>query len=246
MRMELGERHVAQADTAPSKMAGTVLVYGELESDRSLLGGWLGKLGLQVMQAGEQNRVTAALKGGGVNAIVIDLDLADADAVQVVKELRDQGFVGPIIATTMDPDEQHIAVATAAGCNAVLGKPCERAAFETTIQQLCDATVSDADAAPIHSTFAGDADMQHVLVAFMADVKKSLANLDRATRDADAALLGKLCKQLKASATSCGFPPLAEAATAAVAAATSATPDTNAIKASVDALIKVCHRVRAQ
>jgi len=232
-------------DAAKSvKSARTALVFSELESDRTLYGTWLHKLGMQVNQCGDHGRAMEAIKAGSIDFVVIDLDMTVIDALKAIVEMRSKGFAGPIIGTSGDEEGESHAAATAAGCSTVVAKPCTRAILEATIKQLCDPPAEEEPAdAPIHSIYAGEADMQKVLASFMTDVQSSLTNLQRAMRENDATMLTKLCKQLKVSATSYGYGKLADSAAATLAAQTQA--DAEAMSAAVESLIAVCQRVRA-
>lgn len=134
--------------------------------------------------------------------ILIDMDVAGADGLAMVRELRSRGYSRPIVATpSIDSPEvrQHC---LEAGCTDVALKPLEPA----TVDQLVAAIKTE----PVVSRLANDPEMAPMIDEFVNDVTNAVAELESAIAGADLAQLEARTRVLRERAGCCGFESIAD------------------------------------
>jgi HPt (histidine-containing phosphotransfer) domain-containing protein len=97
------------------------------------------------------------------------------------------------------------------------------------------------DSSPLISTLAEDPALRPLVEAFVDDLPRRLAGIERALADANVSALKRLIHQLRGSAGGYGFAPITEAA-ASIEREADAGADVARLRASVDALAALCRR----
>jgi two-component system KDP operon response regulator KdpE len=108
--------------TAAATNPPRVLVVDDEPQIRRFLEIGLRAQGYQVIQADGGHAALAAMAGGGVDVVVLDLGLPDLDGLAVLKELR-QWSQAPVIVLTVRASESDKVSALDAGANDYLTKP---------------------------------------------------------------------------------------------------------------------------
>jgi hypothetical protein len=115
---------IPQASNAGRK--GTVLVVDDVEVNRRLVSVILTSTGYSVDEAGSGRDAIARLKKGGVDAVLLDLQMPDMDGLETTARIRtllgDEGRV-PIVAMTANAMSGVIDQCLAAGMNSYVRKP---------------------------------------------------------------------------------------------------------------------------
>jgi len=86
--MSSDQRNFAQADTAATEPKGHILVVEDDQDLRELICDFLRLKGHQIVQAANGQEFTAAFTGNTFDLILLDLNLPDADGLQLLQELR--------------------------------------------------------------------------------------------------------------------------------------------------------------
>ena len=94
------------------------------------------------------------------------------------------------------------------------------------------------------STLAHDPALKHLVEAFVEDLPRRLAGIERALADANVSALKRLIHQLRGSAGGFGFAPITEAA-ASIERQADAGADVARLRSSVEALALLCRRAAA-
>jgi two-component system, cell cycle response regulator len=120
-----------------SAMSPSVLVVDDEAMVRRVLGMFLTKAGMSPTFAANGFDGLAHARAERPDAIVCDLDMPGMDGVALCAALRADGASPrvPIVVVT-GAGEDRLRAALAAGCDAVLPKPCSRALLIATIRDL--------------------------------------------------------------------------------------------------------------
>jgi signal transduction histidine kinase/ActR/RegA family two-component response regulator len=116
--------HVAHTAASPVQgMHGVVLVVEDANDLRRLVGIYLKRLGLTVLEAVDGAQAVDLALRERPDAILMDMEIPVMHGLDAVKALRAQGFSRPILAMTAHLGEEQRTLALAAGCNDLLTKP---------------------------------------------------------------------------------------------------------------------------
>ncbi|MDR3517322.1 MAG: response regulator transcription factor [Azospirillaceae bacterium] len=99
-----------------------ILLVEDDEKTRTLVADYLSHEGLNVTTAGDGKAMTEALARGGVDLVLLDLQLPDGDGLALVRELRTQSDI-PVIIVTAKVDEIDRVVGLELGADDYLTKP---------------------------------------------------------------------------------------------------------------------------
>jgi signal transduction histidine kinase len=136
----------APADTAAPALpragrAPRILVAGDHEVNRRVLEVLLGGLGMNVMSVADGAQALDAVRSGGVDAVVIDVQMPVLDGLAAIREIR--AFEAerrlarlPVIALSGHASEAHRARSLAAGADRHLTKPVHAEALAAALYEL--------------------------------------------------------------------------------------------------------------
>ncbi|MBI5882196.1 MAG: response regulator [Elusimicrobia bacterium] len=112
----------------------TLVVADDDPAIRRLLTRWAGNLGLECVAVGSARSLRRALDSCRPQALICDVNLAEADGIVFCRELavRDPGLA--IVMMTGDPGE--VARARAAGFDHVFEKPFDLRMLEAALRKL--------------------------------------------------------------------------------------------------------------
>ena len=99
-----------------------VLVVDDEPQIRRFLGIGLRAQGHEAVEAADGASALAALAGGGIDAVVLDLGLPDMDGIEVLRELRAWSNVPVIVLSARSREEEKVALLDA-GANDYVTKP---------------------------------------------------------------------------------------------------------------------------
>lgn len=122
------------------------LVVDDDPGVRCLFAEVLRHAGLVVVEASSGNEALRLAQSPNLAFVVTDIEMPDGDGWDLCRHLRGSSRATrlPIVVVTGIPLNQF-AAATAAGCDAVLEKPCSPALLVATIRQLLASTPERAD-----------------------------------------------------------------------------------------------------
>lgn len=100
-----------------------VLVVDDEPAIRRFLRTSLGAEGYEVVEAEDGAGALAAIRGGRIDVLVLDLGLPDMDGLQVVSRLRDQGSTIPIVVLSSRTNESAKVQALDLGADDYVTKP---------------------------------------------------------------------------------------------------------------------------
>ena len=104
-----------------------ILVVDDSAVIRTLLRGAIelhrGGRPIEIVEAPDGGAALAAVRGGGIDVVLLDSHMPHVDGLTAIRSLRAEGSRVPIIVVTADADPAHRASAESAGCDAYILKP---------------------------------------------------------------------------------------------------------------------------
>lgn len=136
--------------------------------------------------------------------LLIDLESHDINAFVVVRELRNAGYLGPVIGMALDSGHDLRKRCHRAGCTGFLRKPITRDALRTLVDSL--------NHRPVLSTLTNDITMAPLIDQFVAGLRARAKRLSAACEQQDTRTVQRLARSLRGDAGSYGFEEITDAA----------------------------------
>ena len=126
------------AGNNPGDSKRTILIVDDFDDTRLLLRTWLEKKGYRVVEAENGNEAVAKAEGGGLDLIIMDVEMPQLDGLSATRKIR--GLMNsktvPIVAVSAYGADQFRAEALAAGCDEYVSTPFEPEELERLIRSL--------------------------------------------------------------------------------------------------------------
>jgi signal transduction histidine kinase/DNA-binding response OmpR family regulator len=194
-----------------------VLLAEDNEVNQNMMRGLLGRLGHHVEVAANGHEVLAALeRSPDIDLVLMDLQMPEMGGLEAAAAIRKREQGGsrrvPIVALTAHSMKGDRERCIAAGMDGYLAKPVQREQLQATIEQFALGRKRETapEAAPattavdedtLLARFGGDRKfLRRMIGIFLADSKKTLAQIGEAIHQQDAARLQVAAHALKGSA----------------------------------------------
>jgi PAS domain S-box-containing protein len=208
-----------------------VLVADDGEHNRGLVRLLLEEVGLVVEEASNGREAVDRVAAGGIDLVLMDMQMPEMDGATATRTLRDAGCTLPIVALTANAMKGFEAELDAAGFSGFQTKPIDREALMAELaarlggeRVAADAASPDAaaaelppatdDATPIVSRLAAHPRLARLIGGFVGEFANRRARMHAALDAGDLAELAALAHWLKGSGGSLGFDDLFEPAKA--------------------------------
>ncbi|MEM6505831.1 MAG: response regulator [Planctomycetota bacterium] len=225
------------------QLANRVLVVDDFASDRKLISHWLTQAGLNVSTAADMRSAIVQVQEQVFDLALVDYLLGADSGVDLIRELRENQFVAPIISISADETEELKAEVTGAGATCFMRKPMDAEALKQTAFELIGIDASS-DLSPIFSQHKNDPEMRPLITEFT----RSLAGYVEELRDANAQnnyeSLELISRQLKGAGNGYGFPTVSETAGELLQSINADDADIDAIRQQASELITTLNRIK--
>jgi signal transduction histidine kinase/DNA-binding NarL/FixJ family response regulator/HPt (histidine-containing phosphotransfer) domain-containing protein len=123
----------APVEAATAALAGTVLLAEDNPDNQRLIALNVRRLGAELTVVDNGEDAVAAARARPYDLILMDMQMPVMDGLTAVRMLREQDYIGPIVALTANATPQDVASCIEAGCDDFLSKPIERSRFGATL-----------------------------------------------------------------------------------------------------------------
>ena len=131
------ERKKAATPIVASKLKGTrVLVVDDSPDNRILISRMLEPYGIRIEQAANGKEGVQMALSGKYDLVFMDIQMPVLNGYDATQQLRDAGFIKPIVALTAHAMKQERERALKVGCNAHLSKPLNKHALLAAVWEL--------------------------------------------------------------------------------------------------------------
>lgn len=170
-----------------------------------------------------------------LDVVLMDVQMPGLDGYEAARQLREGGYVRPIVAVTGATADDLLPRCFSAGFNAVLRKPITREALVETINLVCEN--------PIVSALVHETSMREHIDAFVRELPARVRCIESAFRANDLKGLQAQLEQLRGEASAYGFEIITNAADSVQRAAqASATPQE--LRRGLNELDRLCLAAR--
>lgn len=187
----------ARTDAPVTLPAMRVLVAEDNAVNRQVARGLLEKLGMRVTMAENGVEALAAVRGGQVDIVLMDMQMPLMDGLTATRQIRSAGFGLPIIGLTANAFASDRDACLEAGMNEFLSKPVTRAKLQAMLAQFAigepapaalpppDPAMPAIDAAQQQSLIdeLGQEQFDELLAQFVVDATELMADIEAVDQD---------------------------------------------------------------
>lgn len=185
-----------------------VLLVGADAATEELISGFLSTENALLRCVSTGTDAADAAAANGVDLVLIDLDQSSAacsDGLALMRRLRGEGYVGPVLGMTAQVSPELRELCEAAGGTGYLIKPIFREQLRGLVRSLADQ--------PLVSALAGDPAMVPLIDRFVAGLRGKVGEMSRANQCGDMTALARIVRDIRAQAGSYGFETISDEAT---------------------------------
>lgn len=103
------------------------LIVEDSSTIRAILGLYLKKMNIEVIEAADGHEALKRLKEGGpLDLVLVDWNMPEMDGVELIREIRKIPAYDalPVVMVTTNPESEYLGTAMDAGANEYIQKPC--------------------------------------------------------------------------------------------------------------------------
>jgi CheY-like chemotaxis protein/HPt (histidine-containing phosphotransfer) domain-containing protein len=212
-------RASSSSDSVPASSRPRVLVAEDCPDSRQAVYSFLSRAGLDVTLA-ENGRVAVAVaRAGRFDLVLLDMQMPEVDGYAAARQLRRDGFRGPVIALTGDVQPGDEQACHDAGCDAYLAKPWDPEELMRVLQTHIKFTRDRPKEEVSRPTSPDDRTLQQVAGEFARGLPRTVSEMSTALAAGDRSLVARLAHQASGAAGLFGFTEFCAAARQLEAAA---------------------------
>jgi len=212
---QLPEDDTAQG-TIPGnpKLTGNVLLAEDNPANQELFKLYLRNVGANTTTVENGAQAVDKARCSKFDLILMDMQMPVMSGVAAVKELRGNGYRGPIVALTANTTIDDRDACLWAGCNDFLSKPVDRGRFMNVLSEyLAEADSKEEPLSPVVSNLLADEpEIGDLVVDFIDKIPAMFAAIHRAVKNRDWENLKAETHRLKGVGGGYGYPELTEIA----------------------------------
>lgn len=220
-----------------------VLVVDDFSSDRKLLSYWLTQMALMATTTSDSRSALVQVQEQAFDLLIVDHRLGSENGADLIRELRQGQFIGPIIAISADDSDASKKQMLDAGATAFMSKPLDAEKLKETVYELIGVDES-ADTEPIFSEHKHDTEMRPLITEFTRGLAGYIEDLRDANAQNDFETLEFISHQLKGAGNGYGFPVISERAAELLQSLNQDAADIEAIRQQASELITTLNRVK--
>jgi len=225
------------------QLSSRVLVVDDFSCDRKLLGHWLNRAGLTATAVADARNASVQVQEQVYDLLLIDCQLDRESGIELIKELRYNQFIGPIIAMSAEESDELKQASLDAGANRFLAKPLNEEELTSLAFELIGIDASS-DTSPIFSEHNSDSEFRPLINEFTRHLSDYVDDLRDANAQNNYETLALISRQLKGAGEGYGFPAISEHAGELLSALHQSDGELETIRQQANNLIALLNRVK--
>lgn len=220
-----------------------VLVVDDFACDRKLLSHWLTQAGLTVTTSSDIRSANVQVQEQAFDLLLIDYRLGEQLGTDLIRELRQGQYIGPIIGMSADESDGIQAALLEAGADKFMSKPLDAEGLKKAAYEMIRIDES-LDTMPIYSKHKDDVEMRPLITSFTRNLSKHIEELRDANAQNDYDTVEHISRQLKGAGDGYGFPAISEQAGDLLKSLNSDEAEFDKIRDQASDLIAILNRVK--
>lgn len=217
---------------APEAVKRRILLADDETSFQRLVTMFLGQLNAEAVVVGDGQAAMDRILKEKFDLVLMDLDMPTKGGMEALKELREKGYCGRVVALTACTGGGERERCLAAGFDGYFEKPISKRVLSELVAGLTQE--------PLFSSLAGEPGMDQLITQFLEELPGRCRLIEEATVAKDLEALQRLARVLKGEAGSYGFEPITDAAIKVEESARAKT-DGGDVEKQVKDLIQLCN-----
>ncbi|MDH5650587.1 MAG: ATP-binding protein [Gammaproteobacteria bacterium] len=197
----------ASVDATPqqAQLSGHVLLVEDTPALQVLVERYLKKFGLEVSLAVNGAEAVNKALARPYSVILMDMQMPVMDGYTATRELREQGYEGPIVALTANAMQEDKKRSLRAGCNDFLTKPIQNEQLYRSLSKYLADGREEPNGTMVSSLFTTDPDMVNLVGMFLDNLPDYIKQCREALSVADHDALTHILHTLKGMGGSYGY-----------------------------------------
>lgn len=223
----------------PELLKGTVVHLDDSATERKLLAHYLRGTSLRVRPA-ENLAEAFKLIGEGCDLLIVDMDMSEMNGVEVVAEIRGQGYSTPVILVTADTAAAAKVNIGELQVSALIPKPFTQ---ETVLRAIAEYISADAGSRALCSSLPEGHPNKVLVDGYVQSLRALAAKVKECSAKDDAKACRTLALHIQGTAANYGYQSIGRLA-ANVAKSIAATGSVAETSVLIESLIKACDRAK--
>lgn len=224
---------------------GKILIVDGYKLDRKLYGTVLEREGYSYREAESAQEAMEQVSTNRFDLVLVDVSREPAYGLDLIDQLNGSAFKGVVLAVSVDSDDATKEAALIAGAREFLAKPISGDRLTDMVNRMLHKN-SDPDAEPIVSSYNQDDSMRPLLREYVKEVREFATDLQSPEHSEDQAFIRQVCRKLIGASGSYGFDAVTTAARDTMASLDQANCDLEQVRSTVDDLLGILSRIRAE
>jgi CheY-like chemotaxis protein/HPt (histidine-containing phosphotransfer) domain-containing protein len=220
-----------------------VLVAEDCPDSRQAVCSFLSRAGLDVTPA-ENGRVAVALsRAGSFDLILLDMQMPEVDGYEAARQLRRDGYRGPVVALTGDVEPGDEQACHDAGCDTYLAKPWDPDHLLRVLERHVKLSRHRPRKDSAKTAANPDPSLRELAREFAGGLPRALADMAAALAAGNRNQVGRLAHQMSGAAGIFGFVELSRAARQLEEAARDGGEDERGLAARVRSIEEITRKI---
>jgi len=211
-----GERPLeSELDTSKiAALSGRVLFIDECRVNADLAQHHIKNSKVEMVAAESLEEGVETLRSAPFDTVLLDLDNFEKTPAELIGEIREAGFKGPIVCASTTPESEAAESALEAGADEVASRPIAAIDLVRILTECLSG--SSGAAGPVQCQLESSPDTVALIENYLGYIETLAASLSEDIEKEDIEKVLKSCRVISQSAGGYGFPPLEQAANKAM------------------------------
>ena len=185
-------------------LRGRILVAEDNRDTQNLVALYIKKTGATAVFAGDGQQAVEKALAEDFDLVLMDMQMPVVNGIEATAILRQIGFQKPIVSFTANVIKDELKKYQAAGCNAHITKPIDRAQFFAVLAKYLPGADTPTNE-QLNTNMLDDEEFTNIRASYMRGMGKLVSTLDQAVQQQNWSQLAVLIHTLKGTSGSLAF-----------------------------------------